>query len=257
MQPTPVDQDVARLGEGMLQFVCGIDKLDTPDDVLDALHGITSKACKINVMGAGLFPVRSQDLNSIEKGKTVFIHKSVPEGWWEEWLELSRSHPAPGLMLARLSLAPFTKSELMQRLEPLGIDRWPIELAMKYGIRNSLTCPVGGRWVVIFWSPHSLSQRFSEELRAILFMGATFAAIRLQKLVGSQPGRIGKSAALTPRELAVLRLMSLGHQVRETAQLLELGEETVRSHLKKAQVKLGVQNRSHAVAQAIRLHLIP
>jgi DNA-binding CsgD family transcriptional regulator len=87
-------------------------------------------------------------------------------------------------------------------------------------------------------------------------MGATFAAIRLQRLVGPQIKRVGKGAALTPRELAVLRLLSVGKQLREIAELLELGEETVRSHVKKAQAKLGVRNQPHAVAQAIRLKVI-
>jgi LuxR family quorum sensing-dependent transcriptional regulator len=45
--------------------------------------------------------------------------------------------------------------------------------------------------------------------------------------------------------------------VKEAAQLLKLGEETIRSHFKKAQGKLGAHNRTHAVAQAIRRHLIP
>jgi len=31
----------------------------------------------------------------------------------------------------------------------------------------------------------------------------------------------------------------------------------VRSHLKKAETKLGVRNRVHAVAEALRQHLIP
>jgi LuxR family quorum sensing-dependent transcriptional regulator len=88
-------------------------------------------------------------------------------------------------------------------------------------------------------------------------MGATFSAIRLQKLLGSQACRIGKGTALTPRELAVLRLLSVGRQISETAKLLELGEETVRTHLKKAQAKLGVHDRTHVVAQAIRRRLIP
>ena len=256
MPTTATNQDVNRLGQAMLQFAGGIDMLATPDEVLDALHRVTS-ACNINVLGAGLFPVRAGDLSGFETGKTVFLHKSAPAGWWEEWLEFGRRHPAPGLTHAHLSLAPFTKSEMMLRLEPMGIDRWPIELGMKYGIRDALTCPVGGRWFVTYWSAHSLSQRLSAEIRAILFMGATFAAIRLQQLVGSRPTRIGKGTVLTPRELAVLRLASLGHQVKASAQLLELGEETVRSHLKKAQVKLGARNSNHAVAQAIRLRLIP
>jgi LuxR family quorum sensing-dependent transcriptional regulator len=91
----------------------------------------------------------------------------------------------------------------------------------------------------------------------MLFMGATFGIIRLQKLIGDQTKRIGKGMTLTPRELAVLRSLSVGRDTRETAKYLELGEETIRSHLKKAQAKLGVHDRTHAVAQAIRLHLIP
>jgi DNA-binding CsgD family transcriptional regulator len=102
-----------------------------------------------------------------------------------------------------------------------------------------------------------LSNRLSEEARVVLFMGATFAAIRLQRLVGPQVGWIGKGAGLTARELAVLRLLSMGHHTRQVAGLLELGEETVRSHLKKAQAKLGVHDRTHAVAHAVRQHLIP
>jgi DNA-binding NarL/FixJ family response regulator len=74
--------------------------------------------------------------------------------------------------------------------------------------------------------------------------------------VRPQLDRKGPSGILTPRELSVLRLLSLGHQIRAVAELLELGEETIRTHMKKAQVKLGVQNRTQAVAQAIRRGLI-
>ncbi len=58
-------------------------------------------------------------------------------------------------------------------------------------------------------------------------------------------------------ELAVLRLLSIGRPMREIAALLGLGEETVRSHLKKAQAKPGVHDQTHAVEQVIRQHLIP
>lgn len=255
--PSPVGQDVAKLGAKMLQFTSGIDKLETADEVLDTLHQVTSQACQLNVLGAALFPLHWGDWTGVEKGKTVFLHKSAPEGWWEENVELSRVHPGPGFMFAQLSIAPFTMSELMRMLEPLAIDRWPFDLALKYGMRDRFNCPVGGRWVVTYWSRNVLSNRLSEEARAILFMGGTFAAIRLQKIAGPQVCRIGKGVALTPRELAVLRLLSVGHQLKDIAKLLDLGEETVRSHLKKAQTKLGVRARTHAVAQAIRRRLIP
>jgi len=62
---------------------------------------------------------------------------------------------------------------------------------------------------------------------------------------------------MTPRELAVLRLVSLGKGNSEIAKLMGIGEETVRSHAKKAQVKLGAHNRAQAAAEAIRQQLIP
>jgi len=253
----PVAHDVSTLGAEMLEFTTSVDKLDTPAEVLDSLHEVTFRACQLNVLGAAMFPIRLGDWSSVEKGKTVFLHRSAPEGWWEDHIELSRTHPGPGFMLAQMSLAPFTMSELMRMVEPLGVDRWPFELALKYGMRDRLNCPVGGRWVITYWSRNVLSQRLSEEVRAILFMGATFSAIRLQKLAGPETCGIGRGKALTPRELAVLRMLSVGHQISEAAKLIELGEETVRSHLKKAQAKLGVHDRTHVVAQAIRRRLIP
>ena len=68
------------------------------------------------------------------------------------------------------------------------------------------------------------------------------------RVLGYAPGR---------RELSVLRLVSTGSQCHDMAKALGLGEETIRSHLKKAQAKLGVRNRAHAVAEALRQNLIP
>lgn len=246
----------ARLSQDLLRFIATLDEIETPDGVLDGLHKATSHACGLSVLGALLFPVRWGDWDSIEVGKTLFLHKSLPKGWADEHIELSRQLPAPGFMIAQLALAPFTMSETMQMVEPLGVDRWSFELAHKYGMRDRLTCPVGRRWVVVYWSRKVLSRELTPERRALLYMGATFAAIRLQKLVGPQIKRIGKGAALTAREIAVLRWLSVGKQAAQIAELLGLGEETVRSHIKKAQAKLGVKNQCHAVAQAIRLQFI-
>ena len=230
--------------------------MQTCVEVLDGLHKVTA-TIGINVLGAALMPIRRGDWSTLEINKTVFLHKSAPSGWWDEWRELNLSHPGPTLALMQLSLAPFTISEVMTQLEPLGVDRRSHELALKYGMRDGLTCPVGGRWIVTYWSRHILPPHPADEARAILFMGATFAAIRLQKIIGPQVARLPSAAALTPRELSVLRLLSNGCQFNECAQLLGLGTETVRSHLKKAQSKLGVRSRTHAIAQALRMNLIP
>jgi DNA-binding CsgD family transcriptional regulator len=246
-----------QLRSELLAYVSELDKVSTPAAVLDGLHAITWDVTRLGVIGAALFPLRWGTQGGFEKGKTVFLHAAVPCGWWDEYSELSKKSPAPGVMLAQSALAPFTMSETLKMFEPLGLDRWPHELALKYGMRDGLSCPVGGRWVVAYWSPRVLSGVLSQQDRALLFMAASFVAIRLQKLAGPFVKRLGNSVSLTPRELAVLRSLSLGRRVRETAERLGLGEETVRSHIKKAQSKLGVNDRTHAVAQAMRLNLIP
>ena len=158
-------------------------------------------------------------------------------------------------MAARLALAPFTLSELMKSLEPIGIDRWAVELNLKHGIRDLFGCPIGGRWIFAYWSPKPME--LQPDQRALLYLGASFATTQLQKLAPPFAGRLGKGASLTPRELSVLRWLSLGHRIAEISKDLGLGEETVRSHIKKAQIKLGVRNTTHAVVQAVRLRLIP
>jgi LuxR family quorum sensing-dependent transcriptional regulator len=83
-------------------------------------------------------------------------------------------------------------------------------------------------------------------------MAASAAAVRLERLVGYEGRRVDSRAHLTAREQAVLRHASLGESLQETARALGIGEETVRSHFKKAQAKLGTRNRTHTVAEAMR-----
>ena len=109
--------------------------------MLNALHQVTMPACQLAVLGALLLPLRWADLSAIEVGKTVFLHKSAPKGWWGEQFEHMQRGPGPAVLLARISLAPYTMTETMQKLEPMGIDRWPFELALKYRMRDILSCP--------------------------------------------------------------------------------------------------------------------
>jgi LuxR family quorum sensing-dependent transcriptional regulator len=141
--------------------------------------------------------------------------------------------------------------------QPIGIDNWTYDLALKHGMRDGLNCPVGGRWVVAFWSRRELSNIVTKPMRVMIGTAASFGAFRLEQLADPDPNLIGPHVHLTPRELAVLHLLSRGAQFREIAEQLGLGEETVRTHLKKAQTKLGARNRTQAVAEAFRQRLIP
>jgi DNA-binding CsgD family transcriptional regulator len=202
-------------------------------------------------------PRLTSDWPSIQLGRDVFLHSSAPVEWWNEYAAKAAQGYDPGIMMAKTSLVAYTWTETMQALGPIGAERWPYELALKYGIRDALTCCVGQRWLVAYWSRQVLTDVLTEPLRLLLIAAAGFAAQRLEQLIGDDPKQIGNRPSITPRELAILRLTSLGRTTDEVANLLGIGDETVRSHLKKVQVKLGVRNRVHAVAEAIRRQLIP
>jgi DNA-binding CsgD family transcriptional regulator len=242
----------------IVDFTAQVGDLESPAAVLDGLDEAVAKDSPVRMLGARRYGVDIRQRESLRTGENVFIHKSVPEGWWDEYLVLIQRGQSPIITMARYGLAPLTWTESLRLFEPIGIDRWAYELCLRYGMRDGLTCPVGGaRWVLMYWSRKVLSNRLSPQLRALLFMAATFAAIRLEQIVGPDARRVAKQVVLTPRELSVLRLASNGMRTKKIAELLELGEETVRSHIKKAQTKLGAKDRLHAVAEALRLQLIP
>jgi LuxR family quorum sensing-dependent transcriptional regulator len=241
----------------LIGYASRVGTLPTPTQVLDDLCAITASGLPLSVLGAVRLPLKSNDWESIQLGKSMFLHRDVPKGWWEEYGTVAQGKFRPLLSLAKSSMASQTWTEVRRMLEPVGIDQWVYELALKYGMRDGLTCPVGGRWAVIFWSRKELSNILTQQTRIVIFAAASFAALRLEQLASLDVDRIGSRAHLTPREIAVLRLVSMGNQSRDAAEALGLGEETIRSHLKKAQVKLGASNRSHAIAEALRQNLIP
>ena len=69
----------SRLGQRLLKFARDIDTFDTPDEVLNALHTITSRECGLNVLGALQFPIKFGDLASLVRGQTIFLHASAPK----------------------------------------------------------------------------------------------------------------------------------------------------------------------------------
>jgi LuxR family quorum sensing-dependent transcriptional regulator len=247
----------AELRSELLDYADRVEELRSPENVLNELHVVTTRHLPLQVLGAARFPLKSGDWESVKVGKSAFLHNSVPDGWWEEYSALARGRFQPLLFLAATSMAIHTWTEVRRIFQPIGVDKWAYDVVLKHGMRDGLTCPVGGRWAVGFWSRKELSNILTRPMRVLICAAVNFAALRLDQLVDPDPSIVGPHHRLTSRELAVLRLVSAGAQYREVARELELGEETVRSHLKKAQTKLGVHNRTQAVAEALRQNLIP
>lgn len=63
-------------------------------------------------------------------------------------------------------------------------------------------------------------------------------------------------APLTPRERVTLVWFSHGLTAQGVAEMMGIGEETVKSHIAIARLKLQAKNTPHAVANALRLGII-
>jgi hypothetical protein len=126
----------------LIDYSMDVEGSKTPDEVLNRLDEITSEKNPIRVHGANRFSVKVGDWRRIELGKNTFVHRDVPREWLEEWTAfVAGGHPV-GLMTARTCLAPFTLTELSRLFDPIGIDRWPYELALKHGIRDGTYVPL-------------------------------------------------------------------------------------------------------------------
>ena len=75
-------------------------------------------------------------------------------------------------------------------------------------------------------------------------------------LAGAPFPRPTDAPKLTERERQVVELLADGHGYEQIAARLAMGVETVRTHVRKASMRLGAVSRTEMVAMALRLGLI-
>jgi DNA-binding NarL/FixJ family response regulator len=99
--------------------------------------------------------------------------------------------------------------------------------------------------------------RGQEVIRVVMHAAAAPRSFVSPGLTGSMLRR-GAAAAtrLTPREQQILQLVADGLGTSDIARRLYLGESTLKTHLNRIFRKLGVSNRTQALAAAIRLELL-
>jgi DNA-binding NarL/FixJ family response regulator len=66
----------------------------------------------------------------------------------------------------------------------------------------------------------------------------------------------GPTEDLTPREREVLRMLAIGRSNKEIAVALDIGGETVKTHVGHVLAKLQVENRVQAIVQALKRGLV-
>jgi DNA-binding CsgD family transcriptional regulator len=181
-----------------------------------------------------------------------------PRAFWQ-------AAPDPGqframTLTSRLRPGLELPGQAWQQLQPLsrgGGDgpappRW--RAAVASGFREAIAFPAVWEGEVIAVielisrAEPELSERLKRSLAAIGFVLGSFLACRRGVL--DEP-------VITDRQVEILTLAAQGLSREQIAQRLLVSPSTVKTHFENSYARLGVRNRAAAVAEAIRLGLVP
>jgi hypothetical protein len=187
-------------------FVDEIERLNHFIDVLNALDRHFARPQGARVYAAWRSTLNDRDTSYL-LGRNVFVHASVPKGFYREFVQAYAHHGhTPMARYARLNRTPalLTWREHRQRLKSTRDGLWFHELAERHGILDGLYCS-HRQWTVGFWTPTIFKP--TEDDRKILDIAAYFAAARLEQLMVARKKKLDSVAApLSPREqLSLIR----------------------------------------------------
>ena len=165
-----------------------------------------------------------------------------------EALELFRKH-RPDITLMDLQMPEMNGIDAMSSIRGEFPDARIIVLTTHAGdVQVSRALKAGARAYLL---KGSLRKELLETIRAV-----HAGQKRLSSEVAAELAEHASDDALTPREVDVLRLIAGGNANKEVAAKLSLTEETVKSHVRNVLAKLGANDRTHAVAIAIKRGII-
>ncbi|PLX35651.1 MAG: LuxR family transcriptional regulator [Hyphomicrobiales bacterium] len=237
-----------------LDVIARIDKAISPQEICDGLTHFTSDF-GLDCMIAGTMP------SPRDHGKAQEQHLLVsefPNGWMERYLRKEYVFIDPIIRRIQSDLAPFHWLEALPYIqdETAGVATRMLNEACEFNLKAGFAVPMitldgtiaavslGGEKTDI--PPHA---------PAMISMVSTFAIGRAIELRSRERKRI--EARLTPREIECLKWAAEGKTEWEISVILSISEHTADKHLANAHRKLKAANRPQAVANAIRLGLIP
>ena len=165
-----------------------------------------------------------------------------------EALEQFRKH-RPDITLMDLQMPEVSGIDAMSAIRAEFPDARIIVLTTYVGdVQVSRALKAGARAYLL---KGSLRKELLETIRAV-----HAGQKRLSSEVAAEIAEHAADNALTPREVDVLRLVARGNANKEIAAQLSLIEETVKSHIRNILAKLGANDRTHAVAIALKRGII-
>lgn len=165
-----------------------------------------------------------------------------------EALELFRRH-RPDITLMDLQMPDISGIDAMSSIRGEFPDARIIVLTTHAGdVQVSRALKAGAR---AFLLKGALRKELLDTIRAV-----HAGQKRVSPEIAAEVAEHATDAALTPREIDVLRLIARGNANKIIAAELSLTEETVKSHIRNILSKLGANDRTHAVAIGLKRGII-
>jgi DNA-binding CsgD family transcriptional regulator len=183
---------------------------------------------------------------------------TYPVEWIEQYVRQRHFERDPVVQAAIRSTSPILWEQEADRRQLEPEARHLMDEAATLGIANGVTIPVRGPSDFALFSlcpaDHS-GQLVAHVLPQLLLLGISVHE-RARELLPRVPMPGSRGVRLSPREKQVLQWLAVGKTYWETSCILSLSEATIRTYVQTAMVKLGCQERTHAIVRAIRLGLI-
>ena len=191
------------------------------------------------------------DVDDFRFGEKLFSDTTFPPAFIEAYIGEGLGKTDPFAIAARQATQTVIEQEVYAREEP---PQRLAYLARVSGIDNRTLFPI--RRNDVTYGAITLARATPFEPGEIAFMEAVAEAIHSAVTQPLRERFAAEQMKLTPGELACLTQASFGLTSDEIAKATGYQTDTVNSYIKAAVKKLGVGNRTHAIAEAIRRKLI-
>ena len=172
------------------------------------------------------------------------------EGWVEYYNESGLIPTCPLAEAIKTRREPFGFLDIQAEAEELSKDVRVFAAAEAFRLVNGFYLPIatreGARGCVFIKLPRQPAEDFSSALVAGI---AVAVHSRIEELYASNQA---DDAALTKRELEILRWFAEGKSAEDVATILKLSVPTIMFHYRRVSDRYGTLNRTHTVVEAIR-----
>lgn len=195
--------------------------------------------------------VSGLDVDDFRFGEKVSSDTTFPPAFIEAYIVEGLGKRDPFVAAARRATKTVIEAEVYSKEEPA---RRLAYLARTFGIHNRTLFPI--RRGDVTYGAITLTRSTPFERDEIVFVEVVAEAIHSAITQPLRERFVAEQMKLTPGELACLTQASFGLTSDDIAKATGYQTDTVNSYIKQAVKKLGVGNRTHAIAEAIRRKLI-